>query len=229
VNTAAETDDLIRQLAGANAPVRRLRPPWVRALLWLAVAGPYVALVIWLHPHTPEIIVSLADMRMVVEVAAALATGMTAACAAFCSTVPGYDRRMLWLPVPPAAVWAATLGVGCLNDWLAYGAAALALRPDWDCLPPAIMVGSLPLVVILVMLRRGAPLRPKISVALAALAVAGLGNAAMRLFHPGDATVMILVWHVGIAFALTALAGLLGKLVLSWRQAWARAQSRGLA
>jgi hypothetical protein len=100
--------------------------------------------------------------------------------------------------------------------------AGLAIRPDWDCLPPAIIVGSLPLIAILVMLRHGAPLRPRVSVALAALAVAGLGNAGMRLFHPGDATIMILVWHFGVAFALTALAGLAGKAVLSWRRAWAR-------
>lgn len=217
------TDDLIRQLADTGAPVRPLPPPWKRAVIWLAVAVPYVVLVILLHPHTPKLTESLADVRLAVELAAALVTGATAAWAAFCSTVPGYDRRILWLPVLPAVVWGASLGTGCINDWLRYGVDGLTLRPDWDCLPPGILVGSLPLIVILVMLRRGAPLQPRISVALAALAVAGLGNAAMRLFHPGDATVMILVWHVGVAFALTALAGVLGKAVLSWRQAWARA------
>ncbi|MPZ55238.1 MAG: DUF1109 family protein [Rhizobiales bacterium] len=223
------TDDLIRQLSGANAPVRPLRPPWARALLWLVLAVPYVALVILLHPHTPEVAESMTDLRLVIEILAALATGVTAAWAAFASTVPGADRRILWLPVLPGSVWAATLGAGCLDDWLQYGAEALALRPDWDCLPPAILVGTLPLISILVMLRRGAPLRPRLSVLLAALAVAGLGNAGMRLFHPGDATIMILIWHVGVAFALTALAGLAGKAVLSWRQAWARVQPRGYA
>jgi len=217
-----KTDDVIRRIADANGAVRPLRPPWLRAAIWLAVAVPYVALVIWLQPLTPEIAETVGDMSMAFEIAAALTTGATAAVAAFCSTVPGYDRRILWLPVLPAVVWLGTLGMGCLNDWLTYGLEALALRTDWDCLPPAILVGSVPLVSILVMLRRGAPLRPHISVALAALAVAGLGNAGMRLFHPGDATIMILVWHVAIAFALTALAGLFGKVFLSWRQAWAR-------
>jgi hypothetical protein len=225
VNTA----DLIRQLADVKAPVQPLRPPWRRMLLWLAVALPYVALVILLHPHTPEVTISLADARLVVEIVAALATGLTAAWAAFASTVPGADRRIPWLPVVPGALWLATLGAGCVGDWVQRGAAGLALRPDWDCLPPAIIVGSLPLIVILVMLRHGAPLRPRVSVALAALAVAGLGNAAMRLFHPGDAAIMNLTWHVGVAFALTALFGIFGRLFLSWRQALARAALRRAA
>jgi len=219
------TDDLIRQIADANAPIRPLRPPWMRAAIWLAMAVPYVALVIWLQPHTPDIAPTMSKMSMAIEIAAALTTGAIAAIAAFCSTIPGYDRRILWLPVPPAAVWLGALGVGCFNDWLEYGLGALALRTDWDCLPPAILVGSLPLVVILVMLRHGAPLRPRISVALAALAVAGVGNAGLRLFHPGDATIMILVWHFGVAFALVGLAGLFGRMVLSWQRAWARALS----
>jgi len=217
------TDDLIRQIAGANVPVRRLPPPWVRALLWLAVACAYIAIVVLLHPHTPGITSSMFEPRLIVEWLAAFATGATAALVAFCSTIPGYDRRILWLPVVPGAVWAASLGVGCISDWLKFGAQGMALRPDWACLPPGILLGSVPLIVILMMLARGAPLRPRISVALAGVAVAGLGNAGLRFFHPGDATIMIVVWHVGVAFALTALAGLLGRMVLSWRRAWARA------
>jgi hypothetical protein len=217
------TDELIRQLADDRAPVQRLRPPIVRALTWIAGTCAYMALVLFLYPGTPAITPEMLDTRFVIEWTAALVTGATAAWAAFSSTVPGYDRRILLLPVLPALVWAAMLGVGCVGDWLERGPDGVTVHADWACLPPAMVIGSIPLVVLLLMLRRGAPLRPRISVALAGLAVAGLGNAGMRLFHPGDATIVILVWHVGVAFALTALAGLLGRMVLSWRQAWARA------
>jgi hypothetical protein len=223
----SSTEDLIRRLADSSPPVRRLRPPWIRALIWLAVAGGYVALVVLLHPYRPTITMAMMSGGLVIEWFAALVTGLTAAWAAFASTVPGYDRRVLWLPVLPALVWAATLGTGCVSDWLRFGMDGLAVRPDWDCLPPGILIGSVPLLVILLMLRRGAPLRPHVSVALAGLAVAGIGNAGLRLFHPGDASIMILTWHVGIALVLTALAGVLGRTVLSWRRAQARALSHG--
>jgi hypothetical protein len=218
-----KTDDLIRQLAAGAAPVRRLRPPWLRAVAWLAIASAYVALVVLLHPGMPQVTRDMLDLRMIVEWCAAVATALTAAWTAFCSTVPGYDRRLLWLPVVPALVWGGSLGAGCLGDWLRYGPDGVAIHADWACLPPAILIGSVPLVVILAMLRRGAPLRPHVSVALAGLAVAGLGNAGLRFFHPGDASVIILVWHAGVAFALTALAGVLGRMVLNWRGALRRA------
>jgi hypothetical protein len=223
------TDDLIRQIASANTPVRPLRPPGARTLIWLAIALTYVVLVVLLHPYTPPFRPAAVGMRLGIEWLAALATSATAAWAAFCSTVPGYDRRILWIPAVPALLWVGTLGAGCVSDWLQFGARGLTLRPDWECLPPGVLIGSAPLIAILVMLRRGAPLRPHLSVALAALAVAGIGNAGLRFFHPADATIMILTWHFGVAFALTALAGLLGKAVLSWRQARARALRGGLA
>jgi hypothetical protein len=70
---------------------------------------------------------------------------------------------------------------------------------------------------MVVMLRRGAPLYPRVSVALGALAVAALGAFGMRLFHIGDATVMVLCWHFGTVALLSALAGWAGRSVLAWR------------
>jgi ABC-type uncharacterized transport system permease subunit len=45
-----------------------------------------------------------------------------AAFAAFCSVVPGFDRRMLLLPLGPLALWIASVGHGCVQDWLQFGA-----------------------------------------------------------------------------------------------------------
>src|SRR6516162_7918992 len=67
------------------------------------------------------------------------------------------------------------------------------------------------------MLRHGAPLTPHLSTALGGLAAAGLGNFGLRLFHPQDASIMVLVWQMGTVFVLTALAGWAGGLLLDWR------------
>jgi hypothetical protein len=219
---SAPTDDLIRQLAAAAAPVRRLLPPWRRALVWLALVLPYVVLVIWFYPATPALS-AMHGTRFMIEEFAAASTAIAAAWAAFASTVPGSDRRLLWLPLAPLALWLATLGTGCVDDWLRTGAGGLALRPDWDCLPPSLLLGWLPLTVMVVMLRRGAPLRPHLSVLLGALAVAGLVNVGLQTFHIGDVSIMVLFWHLGCGLLLSVLVGSAGTLVLSWRQARARA------
>src|SRR5262245_40101344 len=124
-----ETDNLIEKLAAHASPVRRLRPPWVRMLAWFAVSGPFVAAVVIVMSGDHAMEQAAIDWQLVVEQSATLATALTAAVAAFGSTVPGYDRRILWLPVVPVAIWLATLGHGCAQDWVQHGADGLVVRP----------------------------------------------------------------------------------------------------
>lgn len=213
------TDQLIHRLAGQSPSVRRLRAPWQRAMLWLAIALPYVAAVIYFHSgatHPAEVV---ADRQFVIEQLAALATAVAAAMAAFCSVVPGYDRRILLAPLAPLAVWLLSLGEGCVRDWLDAGANGLELRADWNCLPPASVIGIVPALAIVLMLRRGAPLYPRMSLALAALAVAALGNFGLRFYHVGDASIMVLVWHFGSVILLSLAAGWIGRSILTWKSA----------
>jgi hypothetical protein len=215
-----DTDALIQELANAAAPVRRLPAPWARMLLWLALSVPFLAGVIWLMmPGDINPVAALADRRFLLEEAVLLVTALVAALAAFASVVPGYDRRILLVPLVPFAVWLTSLGEGCWRNWVALGADGLALRPDWDCLPPAILIGIVPALAMVMMLRRGAPLLPRISIALGALAVAALANFGLRLFHLGDASVMVLFWHLGGAAVMAGLAALAGRRVLYWRHA----------
>jgi hypothetical protein len=211
-----DTDHLIDRLVTDLRPVRHLRPPWVRAALWLAVALPYVAGVVWgkLTMVDPA---ATADVRFAIEQTATFGTALTAAFAAFRSAIPGFDRRVLLLPLAPLAVWLGSVGHGCVQDWLRFGANGLALRPDWDCLPMATVIGILPGIAMVVMLRRGAPLNPRLSLALAALAVASIANFGLQFAHARDASIMVLVWHLGAAGVLSAVGGWLGARVLGWR------------
>ncbi len=215
-----DTNALIQELANSAAPVQRLPAPWARMLIWLALSVPFLASVIWMMmPSEINPVATIADRRFLIEEAALLVTALTAALAAFASVVPGYDRRILLIPLLPLAVWLASLGEGCWRNWVALGANGLTLRPDWDCLPPAILIGLVPSITMVVMLRRGAPLIPRTSIALGALAVAALANLGLRVFHVGDASVMVLFWHLGGAAVLAGLAALAGGRVLYWRHA----------
>jgi hypothetical protein len=79
------------------------------------------------------------------------------------------------------------------------------------------LIGIVPAVAMVVMLRRGAPMLPRTTLVLGTLAVGALGNFGMRLFHLGDASIMVLVWHVGAVFVLAAIAALVGRRIVSWR------------
>jgi hypothetical protein len=211
------TEKLIERLAQIVEPVRPLPCPWTRMAAWLLVAIPYVALVVFVISPRVDLVSKASEWRYAIEQVAALATGITAATAAFATVIPGYDRKFLFLPALPLAIWLATLGEGCVQDWIYFGHDGLSLRPDWFCFPAIVLVGAVPAIAMAVMLRRGAPLTPHITAALGGLAAAGLGNFGLRLFHSQDASLMVLVWQVGTVFILTALAAWAGHHLLNWR------------
>ena len=211
------TDELIKCLVADLQPVRPLWSPLERALVWLALALPYVAFVVRDKLLMAEPSQVAGDARFLVEQGATLATALAAAIAAFRSIIPGFDPRILLLPLAPLALWIASVGRGCIQDWTRLGADGLTLRPDWDCLAPATIIGIVPALAMVAMLRKGLPPHPRVTLALGALAVAAVANLAMQFAHFHDASIMVLAWHLGAAAVLSALGGWLGTRVLTWR------------
>lgn len=213
-----DTNDLIRILSADIAPVRRLPHPMTRAALWLGLSVPYIATIVFAYELAGYETSLSFDGRLLIEELATIATAVTAAIAAFCCVVPGRDRRIALLPLLPLAVWLVSVGEQCADQWMRFGAAGLSLSVYWECAPPSILIGVVPAIAIIVMLRRGAPLYPRSTVLLGALAVAALGNLGLRLFHVGDVTIMMLVWHFGAGALLIGLASFFGPRVLTWRR-----------
>jgi hypothetical protein len=106
------TPDLIETLVERAAPVRRLRPPLVRAAFWLGFAGFVLALLAVGHGVRPDLAERLTQTTFAVSIAAALATGVLAAVAAFAISIPDRPRWWLLLPAPTLIVWIATIGYG---------------------------------------------------------------------------------------------------------------------
>jgi hypothetical protein len=213
---ARDTGDLIRRLAAAGTPVRPLARPWMRTAIWFAVSLPYLWLLYLVWPHGES--GALIDRRFIIEQAAALATGLTAAAAAFATIVPGASRRIVLAPIVPLALWMGNLERLCARDWWASGQLP-AMLIHWACFPATIVAGIVPAVAIVVMLRHGAPMTPRLTTALGALAVAGLANFGIHFVHPFDASFVVLAWHVVAVFALSAALAAFGDRVFSWRKA----------
>ena len=211
-----DTDHLILQLAERAQPVARLLAPWRRTMLWFAASLIYVGIVAAVYVLVGGGLPGPIQPRLVLELAAILATAITAAIAAFSSVVPGRDQRFLLLPLIPLSIWLATLGHSCLQDWRVLGAAGVQVRADWDCAVPALILSVLPAGTMVVMLRRGVPLVPVVSLALGVLAAGAIANFGLRIFHAGDLSIQILVWHGGGAILVSMIASLAGPRVLPW-------------
>jgi hypothetical protein len=210
------TPDLIETLVERAAPVRRLRPPLVRAAFWLGFAGFVLALLAVGHGVRADLAERLSQTTFTVSIASALATGVLAAVAAFAISIPDRSRWWLVLPVPTLIVWIATIGYGCIADWVNVGPDGMHLGETARCFATLVMT-SVPLTIALaVMLRYAALLRAGAVAMLAALAVAAITSTALSLFHQLDATVMILVWNLGTAALITGAGSLFGRRLFHW-------------
>ena len=210
------TADLIEALAANVTPVRRLRPPLARATFWLSFAAVILVLLAVSHGARPDLAQRLQQPTFVVSVLASLLTGILAAVAAFVVSLPDRSRGWLLLPLPALVVWISTIGYGCLTDWVSVNASGLRIGEVARCFATLVLT-SVPLSLLMfVMVRHAVPLRP-MPVALAgSLAVAALTASALSLFHEFDATIMILMWNLGVAALLVGLGVLLGGKLAIW-------------
>jgi hypothetical protein len=210
------TDDLIRRLASGIEPVRPLAPPWKRTATWLILSLPFLAFAVVVMSPRADLASRVLDSRFLIEQICALATGLTAAAGAFAATVPGSARARMALPLVPLVAWLGALAHGCVQDWLQFGPDGLSLRPDWICFPAIALIGAGPAMVMTLMLRQGALLMPRLTMALGGVAAGGLANVGLRLVHAQDASIMVLCWQVGAVFVMSLLAGAMGPSILRW-------------
>jgi len=209
------TPDLIESLVAGAKPVRRLRPPAARGALWLLFALAIVSLLAVSHGLRPDLGARLGQPLFVTGLAASLLTGALAAVAAFIVSLPDRSRLWLLLPAPALALWVSTIGYGCLTDWVEIGADGLRLGEAVDCFATLVLISAPLSLAILVMLRYTALLEPARAAAMGALAVSATAATALSLFHSLDATVMVLMWNLGIAALFVGLANVLGDKIFS--------------
>lgn len=204
------TDELIDSLAASVKPVRRLPPPWVRCAAWLGFAAVIVTMLGISHGARPDLLERLQDPLFSVRIGAAAATGVLAALSAFLLSLPDRSDRWILLPLPGLALWFSTIGYGCLTDWVSLGPTGVHLGEAANCFATLVLTGTPLLLALLLMVRRSGPLRPTAVTFCGTLAVAAITAVALSLFHALDATVLILLWNVGLAVLFVAFGSVLG-------------------
>jgi hypothetical protein len=205
----ASTDSLIASLAQGVAPVRRLRPPAMRGLAWIALAAVVIAVLASWRGLRADIGLQMADPAYWVQLLGAALTGICATFAVFEVSLPDRPRLWILLPAPAALFWATGFAYGCLGHWIAIPFGAPVLEDSERCLT-TIVLATIPLGLVLwLMLRRTHSLRPSDSAWLGALAVAGFADTAHLLLHTVQASLLVLAVNV-LPVAVIVIAGGLG-------------------
>jgi hypothetical protein len=200
-------DRLIERLAADAGPVRRLRPPLVRALQWLLAVAAIAAVAVIAFANIDLFMERARDPKLAFELTGTVLTGILAVVAAFQLSLP--DRSPAWalLPVPPLALWLASSGYNCYRHWITFGPDGWGLGESADCFR-FIVLTSIPLgASLLWLLRRACPLNPTRVAVMGGLGVAALSAFVLQFFHPFDVTFMDLGVHlVAIAIVVSSAA-----------------------
>lgn len=210
------TPQLIESLAGNATPVKRLRPPVQRALLWLLFAALVLVLIGIGRGMRPDLAQKAREWHFVIGIVAALSTGVLAAIGAFMVSLPDRSRLWLALPAPALAIWLAAIGHRSATAWVGLGPEGVSLADEADCLATLLLTSVPTALAMLAMLRYAAPLRPGVVSMMGGLAISAFAASGLGLFHSFEATTLVLVWNVGVAGLFVGLGGLGGRRMLAW-------------
>lgn len=208
------TESLIEQLVSRVTPVRPLRPPGIRACIWLTLAAALIVALSMQHGLRPDIANRLREPWFAIGLAASTLTGALAALAAFMVSLPDRSRAWLLLPTPAALIWLTTISVGCLTNWVSIGQQRVELGEAASCFG-TLVLAAIPLSVAMFwMLRHSALLRPTAAVVAGGVSVAALTATALSLLHSFEASAMILMWNFGtIPLVLAVDAMFAGRIL----------------
>jgi hypothetical protein len=206
---------VVDRLVGDLRPVRRLKPPGIRLLLWLPVQLVVLAWVIVFHLRG-DAAGALARPPFLLEVAALAAAGVVAAALALRGAVPGDEPSSREAAAAIALALGATLllllepahGTPPASTFVAHGVPCAVLTAA---------LAALPWLLLLVALARGAPLHGARAAAWAATAALLVAGALMRLACPLDERLHLLVWHAGPTVPALLLSAAVGWSLLALR------------
>jgi hypothetical protein len=210
------TEDLIQRLGDNLGPAKPLAPPWKRAAAWLGCAAAYicgVVLIAWARGHSLDGLGN--DLA---QQGALIATAVAASIAAFASVVPASDRRVLGIPLLPGMLVMAALLWGCFVDVRSFGTLGIGRETDWPCVVSIALGGALLWSLGVAMLRRGAPLTPRVSSLLVGVAAFSVANLEACLSRAHTFTITVLLWHGMTTALFVAALAQVGRGLLTWKK-----------
>jgi hypothetical protein len=205
-----KTEALIVELARRLTPVRRLPSVGRRFTLWLLVSAPLVVIAVLAMGVRADAADTITRGPFLLLLALSVLTAGLAAASALHFSVPGTDGATArWTPGMALVGWTVAAGVLLVNTPPANRDATFPIH--LLCVLQIVGVAMLPGAALVAMLRRGAPVHPARTGALAALASAALGAAGTQMICPSDDPLHLLAGHIAIG----AAAAVIGAVALA--------------
>lgn len=187
----------------------------VRALCWLGAAALLGAALV-AFDKGPSIAQGAPGGALTwLALGAAGITAIASALTAFRLSLPERSSAWTLLPLPALAAWIGAAVLGCLAARGTPDAWGRTLGEAIECFAFLLCV-SLPLSALMVfLLRRARPLRPRLAMALGGLASAGAAAVLLAAVHPHPSGALDLLAHAVAIGGIVVLNAAAGGLVTS--------------
>jgi hypothetical protein len=210
-----DTDGLIQGLARQAGTSRRSGPRAFKLTLivaTLASLGLSVAMVLLLVGTRPDFAVAVHSAPFAYKVAGMLALGLGGLFLASRAALPGSGRLTALALVPALALLAFRAATD--RSGLSFmGNSDISL---YECVMIILVVSLPPLVVLLCVMRAGAPTRPALAGAIVGKLSGALGAGAYALACKNDAGLFVALWYPLAILAMAALGAAIGRRALAW-------------
>ncbi len=212
-----QTNDLISLM---SASVRPVDTGWLRRATWLCAIAAVLAtigLVLLTLGTRPDFASAWTTLPVIAKAALGASVAVIALGLFHNSLRPGLKptRRLPLVAIPflVAVGWAfLTLVQAPAEQW-----SGLILGRHWRaCLIAVPLYALLPLILLLLLARRGTPVDRVLTGALAGLASAGLATVAYSLHCPDDAAPFLATWYLIATVIVAALGALVFPRLLRW-------------
>jgi hypothetical protein len=209
------TDDLIHGLArrAGTSRISGARAFKVTLIVaTLASLGLSIAIVLLLVGARPDFAVAVRRAPFAYKVACMLALGLGGLVLASRAALPGSGRLTALALVPAVAL----LAFRAATDRSGLSFMGNSDISAHECVM-TIMAASLPpLVVLLGVMRAGAPTRPALAGAIAGMLSGALGAGAYALACKNDAGLFVALWYPLAILIMAALGAAIGRRALAW-------------
>lgn len=207
-----KTEELISALSADLRPVRPVRHPLLRCAGWLVFAAFTVSMLGVARGVRPDLTERLQDLQFIVMIIGAILTACLAAISAFLVSLPDRSGRWALLPIPAAVLWFATIGFGCIYNWVSLTPDGIGPGRTLACFATLALTSTPLSLAMYIMLRDSGRLRMAPVAICGTLSIAAITAIALSLFHEFDATALILIWNAGVAIVFTLAGGLFARI-----------------
>lgn len=213
-----KTDDLINQLGQQAKPIKPLRSPLMRAILWLFILGICMMIGIVTVGLRHDFMEIIMHPIFILEMASLLIAGICSVIATFQLSVPSEKvTPITWALLGLSSILLLSRMAICFiystpESLSAYANSTVGL----PIILEALAMSFVPAVVLFWLIKKGAPVRSGLTAVAGLLALSSFAAMGCRSICPMNDPAYIIIWQGLPLMVLIVIGLLIGRSALRW-------------